>query len=259
MKLFTAVFLFLSTLLAADAAPAKRAPNSVDVTSNYDWNDREARAVDISSKLNLILASSCSSATSIIPEHFTMIDPWYTAPVTITDILSIPLIRSAAPRLAAAGKSDSAGDCPKTAPIIESVCGQPLQSFKAERICAPLNMCAAYLSLADAQQAGSHVSQGYYIETQARLTPIHAREMKSAGAHWIPVWVRLPGVTVLRSKRKLGFVIMGDNLRGTNAAADIISDDLIDDVLSVPMNDCFDWIRRVVTAQRWDCVTVVCD
>ncbi|PYH81827.1 beta-lactamase/transpeptidase-like protein [Aspergillus uvarum CBS 121591] len=51
-------------------------------------------------------------------------------------------------------------------------------------------------------------------------------------------------LVALLPKRKLGTVIMGNNMRGTNAAADIIAFDFIDDVLDIPEDERFDWRRR---------------
>ncbi|RAH69999.1 putative penicillin-binding protein [Aspergillus aculeatinus CBS 121060] len=272
---------------------------------------------------------------SIIPEDFTMIDPWYTAHVTVTDMLSH---RSGLPRhdwllltnLTQQEIVQRIRYLPLTAEIrtkfqysnlmyitaahmIESVSGHSLPSFLTERIWAPLNMSETYLSLTDAQRAGRNISQGYYLDINGKLVStqhVSMRNSRGAGnilssvadyAKWISTLLRrgpplseagyrtlfgahsiaarepVPpfvsptlygmgwvvqtyrGETVIQHagsqygfgslvallpQRKLGVVVMGNNMRGTNAAADIIAFDIIDDVLDTPRDERFDWRGR---------------
>lgn len=267
-----------------------------------------------------------------------MIEPWYTAHVTITDMLSH---RSGLPRhdwllltnLTMEGIVQKIRHLPLSAEIrtqfqysnimyataahmIESVSGQSLQTFFTERIWEPLIMSETYISLLHAQEAGRHISQGYYLDVQGNLLSTHLVTMdniRGAGnilssvndyARWIrtllhrgppfsesayrnllaahaiasaePVppftspplygmgWIiqdyrgerviqhagsqyGFGSLVVLLPERDLGFIIMGNNMRGTNAAADIIAYDIIDGVLDTPQHKRFDWGKRSVT------------
>ncbi|RAH86209.1 beta-lactamase/transpeptidase-like protein, partial [Aspergillus japonicus CBS 114.51] len=139
---------------------------------------------------------------SIIPDDFVMIDPWYTAHVTVTDILSH---RSGLPRhdwllltnLTQQEIVHKIRYLPLTAEIrtkfqysnlmyitaahmIESVSGQSLPSLMTERIWAPLNMSETYLSLVDAQRAGRNISQGYYLDTDGKLLSTQRVSMRNS-------------------------------------------------------------------------------
>ncbi|KAJ6021712.1 penicillin-binding protein [Penicillium herquei] len=49
---------------------------------------------------------------------------------------------------------------------------------------------------------------------------------------------------VLLPRRKIGFVIMGNHMRGIEAAADVIAYNIIDNFLGTPKHKQFDWAKR---------------
>jgi CubicO group peptidase (beta-lactamase class C family) len=49
---------------------------------------------------------------------------------------------------------------------------------------------------------------------------------------------------ILLPRRKLGLVVLGNNMIGINAAANLLAFHLIDEELGIPKNDRFDWVTR---------------
>ncbi|KAL4884505.1 beta-lactamase/transpeptidase-like protein [Aspergillus karnatakaensis] len=143
---------------------------------------------------------------SLIPEVFSLSDPYYTTHITITDMLSH---RSGLPRhdtillqnlttkeillrmkhlpLTAEIRTESQY-CNlmyiTAAYLVESVTGHSLDSFLHENIWSVLGMTSTTLDLSAAKAAGSHVAEGYYtsLETNKSIPTNQAYTPAVTGA-----------------------------------------------------------------------------
>ncbi|KAF3899230.1 Beta-lactamase class C family protein [Trichophyton interdigitale] len=128
---------------------------------------------------------------SIIPDDFTLSDPWFTTQVTVEDMLSH---RSGMPRhdwvwfanmtLQEAVRKMRYLPLTSTirtkfnycnlmymaaAHLIETKTGQLFKDVLRERILEPLGMTETYVSLSDAQAAGGAIARGYFLNSTEQL------------------------------------------------------------------------------------------
>ncbi|EEQ31731.1 conserved hypothetical protein [Microsporum canis CBS 113480] len=257
---------------------------------------------------------------SIIPDDFTLNDPWFTTQVTIEDMLSH---RSGMPRhdwvwFANMSLQEAVRKMrylPLTSTIrtkfhycnlmymaaahlIEIKTGQPFKDVLRERILKPLGMTETYVSLSDAQAAGEEIARGYFLNSTSQLQDTELSfhdSIRGAGniitsaadyAKWVQAMIHrsppisaagyaavLGGHTIISPepitpdtsptlygfgwflqgfgslvcflpKRKIGFVILGNNMIGTNAAVTLLGNHLIDDILGIKEKDRPNWRKR---------------
>ena len=56
---------------------------------------------------------------------------------------------------------------------------------------------------------------------------------------------------ILLPQRNFGLVLLGNNMNGINAAANVLAYHLIDEELGIPLESRFDWIARYVRTLSW--------